>query len=112
MVLSAQSAESRQQRVEPALLDAVVLGGAGHVGLPLSLALVDAGLRVGIYDISDAALADVAAGRMPFMENGADKLLAKVLESGRLELSSDAALIERAHAVILVNETPVDEFLG
>ncbi len=112
MVLSSQSAESIHTHTQPALLDAVVLGGAGHVGLPLSLALVDAGLRVGIYDISDAALRDVADGRMPFLENGADELLAKVLDSGRLELSSDAAMLERAEAVILVIGTPVDEFLG
>ena len=36
---------------EPPELDVVVLGGGGHVGLPLSLAFADAGLRVGIYDI-------------------------------------------------------------
>ena len=112
MVLSTQSTHTLQQPNASTLLDAVVLGGAGHVGLPLSLAMVDAGLRVGIYDISEAALAEVAAGRMPFMENGADEMLARVLESGRLELSADAAMIERAEAVILVIGTPVDEFLG
>src|SRR3954453_6430566 len=31
-------------------LDVVVLGGGGHVGLPLSLVLAEAGFRVGIYD--------------------------------------------------------------
>ena len=31
-------------------LDLVVLGGGGHVGLPLSLAFARAGLRVGIFD--------------------------------------------------------------
>jgi UDP-N-acetyl-D-mannosaminuronic acid dehydrogenase len=46
------------------------------------------------------------------MENGAPELLAKVLESDRLEMSTDAAMIERAEAVILVIGTPVDEFLG
>ena len=47
-------------------LDVVVLGGAGHVGLPLSLAFAQAGLRVGIYDISQPALDRLAAGEMPF----------------------------------------------
>jgi nucleoside-diphosphate-sugar epimerase len=41
-------------------LDVVVLGGAGHVGLPLSLALAAAGLRVGIFD-TNAATRDVIA---------------------------------------------------
>ena len=33
-------------------LDVVILGGGGHVGLHLSLALAKAGLWVGIYDSS------------------------------------------------------------
>jgi UDP-N-acetyl-D-mannosaminuronic acid dehydrogenase len=97
---------------DAALLDAVVLGGGGHVGLPLSLALVDAGLRIGIYDINQATLEQIARGEMPFLENGADALLAKVLGTGRLELSSSADILGRADAVILVIGTPVDEFLG
>ena len=78
------------------VLDVVVLGGGGHVGLPLSLALADAGLRVGIFDINEATLDRIGRGEMPFLENGADKLLPKVLETGRLELSTSAAMIERA----------------
>ena len=93
-------------------LDVVVLGGAGHVGLPLSLSLVDAGLRVGIFDIDGAALERIAGGQMPFLENGADELLPRVLATGRLEMGTSAAMIARADAVILVIGTPVDEFLG
>lgn len=93
-------------------LDAVVLGGGGHVGLPLSLAFADAGLRVGIYDINGTTLEQIGRGEMPFLEHGADQLLGEVLASGRLELSTDAEIIGRAAAVILVIGTPVDEFLG
>jgi UDP-N-acetyl-D-mannosaminuronic acid dehydrogenase len=93
-------------------LDVVVLGGAGHVGLPLSLALAEAGLRVGVFDINEAALEAIGGGAMPFLENGADELLGRVLESGRLELSASAAVIGRADTVVLVIGTPVDEFLG
>ena len=46
-------------------LDVVVLGGGGHVGLPLSLAFAQAGLRVGIYDTNQATLDRIAAGEMP-----------------------------------------------
>jgi UDP-N-acetyl-D-mannosaminuronic acid dehydrogenase len=42
-------------------LDVVVVGGGGHVGLPLSLVLADSGLRVGIYDIAEETLADLLA---------------------------------------------------
>ena len=94
------------------VLDVVVLGGGGHVGLPLSLALADAGLRVGIFDINEATLQQIGRGEMPFLESGADELLPKVLATGRLELGSSAEMIGRAETVILVIGTPVDEFLG
>ncbi len=93
-------------------LDVVVLGGGGHVGLPLSLAFAQAGLRVGIYDISQSALDRIAAGEMPFKENGADELLAELLPTGRLEMSTDGAILARTNQVVVVIGTPVDEFLG
>jgi UDP-N-acetyl-D-mannosaminuronic acid dehydrogenase len=93
-------------------LDAVVLGGAGHVGLPLSLTLADAGLRVGIYDTNPQTLERIAGGEMPFLETGADELLRKVLATGRLELGDDGEMIGRTDTLIVVVGTPVDEFLG
>jgi UDP-N-acetyl-D-mannosaminuronic acid dehydrogenase len=93
-------------------LDLVVLGGGGHVGLPLSLAFAKAGLRVGIYDTSQATLDRIVAGDMPFMENGADELLAEILPTGRLSVSSDAEILGRTQTVVVVIGTPVDEFLG
>ena len=93
-------------------LDLVVLGGGGHVGLPLSLAFADSGLRVGIYDINRATLDRIASGSMPFMERGADELLPKVLATGRLELSPQPAMLSRTLQVLVVIGTPVDEFLG
>jgi UDP-N-acetyl-D-mannosaminuronic acid dehydrogenase len=93
-------------------LDVAVLGGGGHVGLPLSLALAEAGLQVGIYDIAQPTLDAIAAGRMPFLENGADELLDRVLGTGRLELGGEPEMLGRADAVVMVIGTPVDEFLG
>jgi UDP-N-acetyl-D-mannosaminuronic acid dehydrogenase len=93
-------------------LDVVVLGGGGHVGLPLSLVFAKAGLRVGIYDTNQATLDRIAAGEMPFLETGADELLRDVLASGCLEFGSDGAIIERTNQLIVVIGTPVDEFLG
>ena len=97
---------------EATTLDVCVLGGAGHVGLPLSLALAEAGLRVGVFDIAEATLDRIRSGGMPFMETGASDLLPRVLDNGRLELSASSEMIARAEAVILVIGTPVDEFLG
>jgi UDP-N-acetyl-D-mannosaminuronic acid dehydrogenase len=93
-------------------LDVVVLGGGGHVGLPLSLAFADAGLRVGIYDTNQATLDRIAAGEMPFLETGADELLRRLLPTGRLEFGTDGAMISRTDQLVVVIGTPVDEFLG
>ena len=93
-------------------LDVVVLGGGGHVGLPLSLSLANAGLRVGVYDTNQATLERISLGEMPFLENGADALLRELLPTGRLELGSDAEMIGRTDQLIVVVGTPVDEFLG
>jgi UDP-glucose 6-dehydrogenase len=81
------------------------------VGLPLSLVLGQAGLRVGIYDTDAKTIERIARGEMPFMEKGAEPLLAQLLSAGCLELGSDASIIGRADTVIVVIGTPVDEFL-
>ena len=93
-------------------LDCVVVGGCGHVGLPLALSFADVGCRVGIYDTDSAKISQVRAGTMPFMERGADALLQRVLPTGRLELSDDAAMVGRTATVIMVIGTPIDEFMN
>ena len=89
-----------------------MLGGGGHVGLPLSLAFAEAGLRVGIYDTNEATLERIARCEMPFMERGADELLREVMPTGRLELGADPAMMARTNTIVVVVGTPVDEFLG
>ena len=93
-------------------LDVVVLGGGGHVGLPLSLVLARSGARVGIFDRDGAKLDRLRDGEMPFMEAGADETLAAVLPTGRLDLGTDPAMCARTDVIIVVVGTPVDEFLG
>lgn len=93
-------------------LDVAVVGGGGHVGLPLSLTFAAAGMTVGIYDLEQSTLERVARGEMPFMENGADELLPQVLETGRLQFSTSATMLERAGVVVIVIGTPIDEFLN
>ncbi|HLH59135.1 MAG TPA: nucleotide sugar dehydrogenase [Streptosporangiaceae bacterium] len=93
-------------------LDAVVIGGAGHVGLPLAIALAHRGARVGIYDVSESAVETVNAGRLPFAEPGAAEPLREVRAAGRLEASSDPQIVASAEHVIVVIGTPVDEHLN
>jgi UDP-N-acetyl-D-mannosaminuronic acid dehydrogenase len=93
-------------------LDLVIVGGCGHVGLPLALSLADCGYRVGINDIDEDKIDQVSRGHVPFRETGAEALLARLLPGGRLELSPDPSMLERTHTVILVIGTPIDEFMN
>ncbi|MCU1449063.1 MAG: Nucleotide sugar dehydrogenase, partial [Acidimicrobiales bacterium] len=97
---------------EAADLDLCVVGGCGHVGLPLALRFAAAGCRVGIYDTDEAKVELVRSGRMPFLEEGADELLVSGLKERRLELSVGPAIVKQSDAVVLVVGTPIDEFLN
>jgi len=69
--------------------DVVVIGGCGHVGLPLAIALASRGARVGIFDISAASVALVNSAKMPFAEPGAAPALERAVADGLLEASSE-----------------------
>ena len=88
-----------------------IIGGLGHVGLPLGIALADSGEKVVLYDINLKAMQVVSQGRMPFIEEGAEEILKRVLNN-TLFLSSDKAAISDSRFVIIVIGTPVDEHLN
>ncbi|WP_407341771.1 nucleotide sugar dehydrogenase [Pengzhenrongella phosphoraccumulans] len=92
--------------------DVVVIGGGGHVGLPLAIAFASRGARVVIYDLSDDAVERVNAGVLPFLEPGAEPMLKKALEEGLLSASSDPSVVSTAANVVVVIGTPVDEHLN
>lgn len=93
-------------------LDVVVVGGGGHVGLPLSLMFAKAGLNVGIFDTSPETVELICQGQMPFLEAGADRLLTEMLEKGRLRAGTERAMLHEVDHVIVVIGTPIDEFLN
>jgi UDP-N-acetyl-D-mannosaminuronic acid dehydrogenase len=92
--------------------DVVVIGGCGHVGLPLALAFASRGSSVAIYDVSQHSVGLVNAGRMPFAEPGAGEVLRQARAAGRLEASADPAVVGSAEHLVVVIGTPVDEHLN
>jgi len=99
--------------VEPRFArDVVIIGGCGHVGLPLAIAFADRGLRVGIYDVNAAAVGSVNSGELPFEEPGAADVLKRVLAEERLTASAEPAIVSSAEHVVVVIGTPVDEHLN
>ena len=92
--------------------DVAIVGGLGHVGLPLGLVFADKGLKVCLCDIDKEKAGIVKKGRMPFIEYGADPILKKVLQNGNLTISLDDNFISKAKNVIVAIGTPVDEYLN
>jgi UDP-N-acetyl-D-mannosaminuronic acid dehydrogenase len=92
--------------------DVGVVGGAGHVGIPLVLSLAAKGLRVLINDLNQAAMDQLLSGRLPFVEHGAQSLLDDALRQGRILCSRDPAHLSQSQVVIITIGTPVDEFLN
>ena len=90
--------------------DIVIIGGLGHVGLPLGLVWADAGLTVGAYDLDKAKGREIAAGRMPFLEHGAEPILQRVYGK-TFFLVDKVEEIANAKAVLITIGTPVDEYL-
>jgi UDP-N-acetyl-D-mannosaminuronic acid dehydrogenase len=89
----------------------VIVGGCGHVGLPLGIALADHNLKVTLLDIDAKKVDRINQGEMPFMEDGADALLRRTI--GRtLIATTDKECLKDADTVITVVGTPVDKHLN
>lgn len=59
----------------------VLCVGAGHVGLPLSLKLWEAGHTIALVDIDTIKIEVLREGTMPFLEEGCDALLRRAAPS-------------------------------
>jgi UDP-N-acetyl-D-mannosaminuronic acid dehydrogenase len=92
--------------------DVVVVGGCGHVGLPLAITLASKNLKVVAFDTNTQVVATVNSGKMPFDEPGAPEVLTEVLRTKLFSASSDKKLVSTAEHVVVVIGTPVDEHLN
>ncbi|MFN4258197.1 MAG: nucleotide sugar dehydrogenase [Gemmataceae bacterium] len=88
-----------------------IVGGCGHVGLPLGIAFTLAGAKVTLLDIDEQRLEAVRSGHMPFLEQGAEEALPAALKTGRLQVSNELRHVAEHDNVIVTIGTPVDEFL-
>lgn len=91
------------------MIKVAIVGGAGHVGLPLGLALAGSGLMVTAIDIDENKVKQINEATMPFKEEGAENLLRSVIESGHFRASTEKSEIGEADFIVLVLGTPVDE---
>jgi UDP-N-acetyl-D-mannosaminuronic acid dehydrogenase len=103
---------SADRTVDPEMADLTVVGGAGHVGIPLVLSFAAKGLTVNVNDLSIDNLAVLKSGRLPFIEHGAEDLLLNALRDNRLIFTSSPDSVSKTGPVIVTIGTPVDEFLN
>src|SRR4051794_36136147 len=91
--------------------DLTIVGGLGHVGLPLGMAFAESGFQVALVDPDRTKAAEVLAAKMPFKERGADELLPRLIGQS-LHVFNEASVITDSKIVILAIGTPVDEYLN
>ena len=102
-----------RERAGSAALSVAVVGGAGHVGLPLSLMWASKGLRVVVVDRDEKKLEDLQAGKFPFLERGGPELLARSLqEKWAITYTKSLEEIKNVQVVVLTIGTPIDEHLN
>lgn len=89
-----------------------VVGGCGHVGLPLALAFASVGNSVISFDISEDAVSRINSGIVPFVEEGALSVLQVALQSGLFTATTDPEKLSEVDIVFIVIGTPVDEYLS
>jgi UDP-N-acetyl-D-mannosaminuronic acid dehydrogenase len=88
--------------------DVAIIGGCGHVGLPLGLAFASRGQSVTLYDIDEDVVSLVMSGRMPFREDGAEPFLARTLGSTLFATADPSSVADAEHVIVVVG-TQVDE---
>lgn len=89
-----------------------IVGGCGHVGLPLAITLADAGLITAILDIDKKAIDRVNSGIVPFKENGAKEKLKKVLKNKKLFTSTNTSIVSESEYIVIIIGTPIDRHLN
>ena len=88
-----------------------VIGGAGHVGLPLGLAFAQKNFKVHLIDKNTKFLNQIKSGKMPFLEAKADSVLKKILKKNNFYFETDLKKISQSKYVIICIGTPVNRRL-
>lgn len=83
--------------------------GLGRVGLPFALFLASRGCAVRGIDTNPTVLEALAAGRMPFREEGGQEVLTAELGRG-FQPGSDLAALREVDTIVITLGTPVDDF--
>ena len=89
--------------------DVCIVGGAGHIGLPLGLLLKSKNKRVVLYDKNTKTINKINSGIMPFLEKGGKKLLNHNRKN--IFATNDIKYVKNVKIVIVCIGTPITKNL-
>jgi len=85
--------------------DIAIIGGAGHIGLPLGMLFAAKKKKVILYDKDSINLNKISNGKMPFLERGGDEFLKK--NKKRLFITQNKEDLKDVKILIVCIGTPV-----
>ena len=88
-----------------------IIGGAGHIGLPLAVKFAEKKIKVNILDSNKRNLLKIKNKKPPFKEVDLNRKLKNVLKEKRLFFSSDISSICNSKFVIICIGTPISNKL-
>ena len=88
-----------------------IIGGAGHIGLPLGVLLATKNFNINLIDKNSNALKKVKAGNFIYKEDKGNLFLKKSLKKNKLSFSSDLSSIKKSDIIIVCIGTPINNKL-
>jgi len=82
-----------------------IIGGAGHIGLPLGILFANKGKKVLLYDKNKENVKKINQLQMPFMEHGGESLLKK--NKKRIFATTEKDYLKYPKTIIICIGTPV-----
>ncbi|MEP7019184.1 MAG: nucleotide sugar dehydrogenase [Pseudonocardiales bacterium] len=89
-----------------------IVGAGGHIGLPLSVVLAEAGFDVYGIDRSSELNSRLNQGEIPYVEHGAQPLMNRALSRGNLRFTADDSSLATSDVIVVIIGTPVDDNLN
>ncbi|MFC4992621.1 nucleotide sugar dehydrogenase [Rubritalea tangerina] len=84
----------------------VAIVGLGYVGVPLALGFAEAGCRTLGFDINSERDLELQRGKSPFKHIASERI-AKAIDDGMLEFTTNRSLLSQSEAIIVCVPTPL-----
>ena len=88
-----------------------IIGGAGHIGLPLALAFSKKNFKIHLIDNNKKNLNLIQNNKMPFFEVGAKKILDRALKKELFFFENNLDFLLKSKFIIICIGTPINKSL-